>query len=55
MTRNQTLQALQSQREDGFRALRQQGWLKESIDAVEKIVEASHWPFPTYEDLLFSL
>jgi len=29
--------------------------LRDKVDAVEKIVEASHWPFPTYEDLLFSL
>jgi glutamine synthetase len=29
--------------------------LREKVDAVEKIVEASRWPFPTYEDLLFSL
>lgn len=29
--------------------------LRDKVDAVEKIVEASRWPFPTYEDLLFSL
>ena len=29
--------------------------LREKVDAVERIVEASRWPFPTYQDLLFSL
>jgi glutamine synthetase len=29
--------------------------LREKVDAVEKLVEASRWPFPTYQDLLFSL
>ena len=29
--------------------------LREKVDAVEKVVEASRWPFPTYQDLLFSL
>ena len=29
--------------------------LREKGDAVERLVEASRWPFPTYEDLLFSL
>jgi len=29
--------------------------LRDKVDAVERIVEASRWPFPTYQDLLFSL
>jgi glutamine synthetase len=29
--------------------------LRAKVDAIEKIVEASRWPFPTYQDLLFSL
>jgi glutamine synthetase len=29
--------------------------LRAKVDAVEKIVEASRWPFPTFQDLLFSL
>ena len=29
--------------------------LREKADAVERIVESSRWPFPTYQDLLFSL
>jgi glutamine synthetase len=29
--------------------------LRDKADAVERIVEAGKWPFPTYQDLLFSL
>jgi glutamine synthetase len=29
--------------------------LRDKVDAVEKLVERSRWPFPTYQDLLFSL
>ena len=29
--------------------------LRDKGDAVERLVEASRWPFPTYEELLFSL
>ena len=29
--------------------------LREKVDAVERLVEASRWPFPTYQELLFSL
>ena len=29
--------------------------LRDKVDAVERVVEASKWPFPTYQDLLFSL
>jgi glutamine synthetase len=29
--------------------------LRDKVDAVEKLVESKNWPFPTYQDLLFSL
>jgi glutamine synthetase len=29
--------------------------LRDKVDAVEKIVEGNRWPFPTYQELLFSL
>jgi len=29
--------------------------LRDKVDAIEKLVEAARWPFPTYEDLLFTL
>jgi glutamine synthetase len=29
--------------------------LRTKVDTLEKLVDRKHWPFPTYEDLLFSL
>jgi len=29
--------------------------LRESVDALERLVDAELWPFPTYQELLFSL
>ena len=29
--------------------------LRDKVDAVEKLIPAGKWPFPTYQDLLFSL
>jgi glutamine synthetase len=29
--------------------------LREKVDAAEKLVERSRWPYPTYQDLLFTL
>jgi glutamine synthetase len=29
--------------------------LRDKVDAIEKLVEAARWPFPTYEELLFTL
>jgi glutamine synthetase len=31
------------------------GVLREKVDAAEKLVEAARWPFPTYQELLFTL